>query len=225
MQTSLARRQRHRRSLNRGRPSGSSVVRRVVLVIPIVVFLAFLAVGLAGVLGVATAYNYYSQGLPDPRDTLSNLSFDQQTVLFDRNGKKLASLGEFKRNVVTYDQIPPEVLDATTAIEDKDFWTNPGFDITGFVSATLDTLSGNPRGGSTITQQLVRARLLPASAFEGSREERKIREIIQSLRLTQAYPGLDGIHEILTSYIYKIFYVFKFLWFSDSARTLFFMIL
>ena len=102
MQTSLARRQRHRRSLDRGRPRGSSVVRRVVLVIPIVVFLAFLGVGLAGVLGVATAYNYYSQGLPDPRDTLSNLSFDQQTVLTDRTGKtKLASLGEV---VDHYDQ-------------------------------------------------------------------------------------------------------------------------
>ena len=61
---------------------------------------------------------------------------------------------------------PAEMLDATTAIEDKDFWSNPGFDLGGFVSATLDTLSGRPRGGSTITQQLVRARLLPESAFE-----------------------------------------------------------
>jgi membrane peptidoglycan carboxypeptidase len=222
MQTSLARRQRHRRSLGRGRPRGSSVVRRVVLVIPIVVFLAFLGVGLAGVLGVATAYNYYSQGLPDPRDTLSNLSFDQQTVLTDRTGKvKLASLGEFKRNVVSYDQIPPEVLDATTAIEDKDFWTNPGFDITGFVSATLDTLSGNPRGGSTITQQLVRARLLPASAFEGSREERKIREIIQSLRLTQAYPGLEGKQEIITAYLNQNFYGNQSYGIAAAARTYF----
>ena len=84
------------------------------------------------------------------------------------------------------------MLDATTAIEDKDFWSNPGFDAAGFVAATVDTLSGHPRGGSTITQQLVRARLLPESAFAGSREERKIREIIQSLRLTEAYPGAGG---------------------------------
>jgi hypothetical protein len=116
MQTSLARRQRHRRSLGRGRPSGSSTVRRVVLVIPIVVFLGFLAVGLVGVIGVAAAYNYYSQGLPDPRDTLSNLSFDQQTLITDRTGKvKLASLGEFKREIVAFAQIPPEMLDATPA--------------------------------------------------------------------------------------------------------------
>ncbi len=207
MQTSLARRQRHRRSLDRGRPRGSSAVRRVAIAIPIILFTTFLAIGLAGVIGVAAAYNYYSQGLPDPRDTLSNLTFDQQTVVTDRTGDvKLASLGEFKREVVAFDEIPPEMLDATTAIEDKDFWSNPGFDAPGFVSATLDTLSGHPRGGSTITQQLVRARLLPESAFAGSREERKIREIIQSLRLTEAYPGDEGKQEIITAYLNQNFY-------------------
>ena len=222
MQTSLARRQRHRRSLGRGRPSGSSTVRRVAIAIPFVLFLAFLLVGLAGVIGIAAAYNYYSQGLPDPRDTLSNLSFDQQTVLTDRTGKiRLASLGDFKRQVVTFDQIPPEMLDATTAIEDKDFWTNPGFDVAGFVSATVDTLSGNPRGGSTITQQLVRARLLPPEAFAGTREERKIREIIQSLRLTQAYPGLDGKQEIITAYLNQNFYGNQSYGIAAAARTYF----
>jgi membrane peptidoglycan carboxypeptidase len=222
MQTSLARRQRHRRSLGRGRPRGSSVVRRTVIAIPIVLFGAFLLVGLAGLIGVAAAYNYYSQGLPDPRDTLSNLSFDQQTIITDRTGGiELARLGEFKREVVTFDQIPAETLDATTAIEDKDFWSNPGFDVAGFVSATLDTLSGHPRGGSTITQQLVRARLLPQSAFAGSREERKIREIIQSLRLTQAYPGQEGKKEIITAYLNQNFYGNQSYGIAAAARTYF----
>jgi len=171
---------------------------------------------------VAAAYNYYSQGLPDPRDTLSNLSFDQQTVLTDRTGKiELARLGDFKRQIVTFDEIPPEMIDATTAIEDKDFWVNPGFDVAGFVSATLDTLSGHPRGGSTITQQLVRARLLPASAFTGSREERKIREIIQSLRLTEAYPGQEGKQEIITAYLNQNFYGNQSYGIAAAARTYF----
>src|SRR5438876_1224375 len=207
MQTSLARRQRHRRSLDRGRPPSSSPARLIVVAIPLVLFGSFIAIGLAGVIGVAAAYNYYSAGLPDPRDTLSNLTFDQQTLITDRTGKvRLASLGDFKREIVSFEQIPPEMLDATTAIEDKDFWSNPGFDVAGFVSATVDTLSGHPRGGSTITQQLVRARLLPESAFTGSREERKIREIIQSLRLTEAYPGEKGKQEIITAYLNQNFY-------------------
>jgi len=222
MQTSLARRQRHRRSLGRERPRGSSAVRRAVIAIPIILLTAFVAVGLAGVIGVAAAYNYYSQGLPDPRDTLSNLSFDQQTVIYDRTGKtELARLGEFKRQVVSFAQIPAEMLDATTAIEDKDFWSNPGFDAAGFVSATLDTLSGHPRGGSTITQQLVRARLLPESAFAGTREERKIREILQSLRLTEAYPGQEGKKEIITAYLNQNFYGNQSYGVAAAARTYF----
>ena len=82
---------------------------------------------------------------------------------------QLARLGDDRREVVTFDDIPPELVDATTAIEDKTFWENSGFDPAGFVSAAIDTLKGNDRGGSTITQQLVRSRLLPASAFERRR--------------------------------------------------------
>jgi membrane peptidoglycan carboxypeptidase len=207
MQTSLARRQRHRRLGTARRPRGSSAIRRTVIVIPFLVFAVFLSAGVVGFLGVVAAYSYYSQGLPDPKAQLTALAFDQQTTIVDRSGSvELARLGERKRQVVTFADIPPEAIDATTAIEDKDFWSNPGFDLGGFVSATLDTLNGRPRGGSTITQQLVRQRLLPSSAFEGSREERKIREILQSLRLTQAYPGVEGKQQIITAYLNQNFY-------------------
>ena len=206
MQTSLARRQRHRRAA-RGRPRGSSVAKRTAIAIPILLFSAFLITGIAGLLGVVAAYGYYSEGLPDPKAQLAALEFDQQTQVYDRTGLiELARLGERKRELVTFNDLPDEVLDATTAIEDKDFWDNPGFDLAGFLSATIDTVNGRPRGGSTITQQLVRARLLPPSAFDGSREERKIREIIQSIRLTQAYPGQKGKQQIITAYLNQNFY-------------------
>ena len=74
------------------------------------------------------------------------------------------------------------------------------------MSAGLDTVSGKPRGASTITQQLVRARLLPPSAFEGTTYERKAREIIQSIRLTQAFPGEAGKQAIITAYLNQNFY-------------------
>ncbi|HET9345424.1 MAG TPA: transglycosylase domain-containing protein [Candidatus Limnocylindrales bacterium] len=207
MQTSLARRQRHRRLGTRRRPRGSTALKRTAIAIPIILVVAVIAAGLTGLLGVVAAYSYYEQGLPNPEAALADLEFDQQTIVTDRTGTiELARLGERKREIVTFDQLTPEVLDATTAIEDKDFWVNPGFDLAGFVSATVDTINGRPRGGSTITQQLVRARLLPPSAFEGSREERKIREIIQSLRLTQAYPGEKGKQQIITAYLNQNFY-------------------
>jgi penicillin-binding protein 1A len=208
MQTSLARRQRHRRTGVARRPrGGGATARNVAIAIPIVLFSTFLLVGLVGFLGVVTAYAYYSHGLDNPRTLLANIDFEEQTIVYDRTGTiELARLGDLRRELVGFKEIPPELLDATTAIEDKDFWENPGFDLGGFVAASVDTLNGRPRGGSTITQQLVRARLLPPEAFEDSVYERKIREIIQSLRLTEEYPGEAGKKEIITAYLNLNFY-------------------
>jgi membrane peptidoglycan carboxypeptidase len=208
MQTSLARRQRHRRALQ-GRPQArrGSIGGRILIVVALSFLMLTVVTASSGLVLAAAAYNYYSQGLPEPKEALTNINFEQQTILYDRTGKiELARLGELKREVVTFAQIPGEMLDATTSIEDQDFWENAGFDPVGIVSAGLDTLSGRPRGASTITQQLVRARLLPASAFEGSTYERKIREIIQSIRLTQAYPGEPGKEQIITAYLNQNFY-------------------
>lgn len=207
MQTSLARRQRHRRNgaARRGRGGGS--VRRAALALPILLFASFLALGGVAFVGAVSAYAYFSRDLPDPKKAFEDLGFDQPSIIYDRTGTvELARLGERKRELVTFDQIPPELLDATTAVEDKDFWSNPGFDLGGFLSASIDTLQGRPRGGSTITQQLVRARLLPQAAFSGSVYERKAREIIQSIRLTQAFPGQAGKEEIITAYLNQNFY-------------------
>ena len=208
MQTTLARRQRHRRATGR-RPTrrGGSTLRRILIAIPIIILLVSVLLAGAGALFTVAAYNYYAASLPDPKEALTGLDFEQQTIVYDRTGKvELARLGTLRRELVTFDQIPGEVLDATTAIEDKDFWVNPGFDPAGILSAGLDTISGRPRGASTITQQLVRNRLLPAAAFEDSTYERKIREIIQSIRLTEAYPGDKGKQEIITAYLNNNFY-------------------
>ena len=208
MQTTLARRQRHRRSLDR-RPTGRSgtILRGILIAIPIVIILVTVLTAGAGALFTVAAYNFYAQGLPDPGTALNDLRFEQQTIVYDRTGKvELARLGTLRREVTTFAGIPDEMLDATTAIEDQGFWTNPGFDPSAIVSAGLDTLAGRPRGASTITQQLVRARLLPPEAFADSTYERKIREIIQSIRLTEAYPGDKGKQDIITAYLNQNFY-------------------
>ena len=207
MQTSLARRQRHRRVAPARRPQGGTAIRRAVIILPLVLFSLLILAGGVLAVGAVSAYAYYSRGLDDPRTLLSNLNFDQQTVIYDRTGEmELARLGDLRRELVTFNELTPELLDATTATEDKDFWDNPGFDLGGVISASLDTLNGRPRGASTITQQLVRARLLPEEAFADSVYERKIREIIQSVRLTQEYPGVEGKRDIITAYLNQNFY-------------------
>ncbi len=208
MQTSL-RRQRRRRLGDRRRPrgNGANAAKAVAVAIPLFLFLVIALLGVAGASASVAAYTYLSRDLEDPKQALDDLGFTQQTTVYDRSGDvQLARLGDDRREVVTFADIPPALIDATTSIEDKTFWENSGFDPAGFVAAAIDTIQGRDRGGSTITQQLVRARLLPSSAFEGSVYERKAKEIIQSIRLTEAYPGEAGKQTIIEKYLNQNFY-------------------
>jgi membrane peptidoglycan carboxypeptidase len=206
MQTSL-RRQRRRRLGERRRPRGNGAAKAAAVALPLFLFLTLFLLGVAGATASVAAYSYLAKDLADPQAALDELGFTQQTTIYDRSGDvQLAKLGDDRRTVITFDQIPPGLVDATTSIEDKTFWENSGFDPAGFISAAIDTIQGRDRGGSTITQQLVRARLLPASAFQGSVYERKAKEIIQSIRLTQAYPGEAGKQTIIEKYLNQNFY-------------------
>ena len=150
MQTSLARRQRRRRNGAGRRPSsGGRAVAGVAIALPLFLFGSFIVAGLVGFAGVVTAFSYYSQGLPDPRQVFDNLDFAQETRIYDRAGKvQLATFARERRDVVTFDEIPGEVIDATTSIEDKTFWENAGFDPAGIIAAGLDSLRGDSRGAS-----------------------------------------------------------------------------
>ena len=128
--------------------------------IAIIVFAFLAAIGILGAVAVLSAYGSLTKDLK-PASELTKYTLPEETVLLDRTGEvELARFGEFKRDVVAFEDIPPLLLDATTAIEDKTFWENAGFDPVAIISAGLDSLRGNSRGASTITQQLVRARLL-----------------------------------------------------------------
>ncbi|HEY7130913.1 MAG TPA: transglycosylase domain-containing protein [Candidatus Limnocylindrales bacterium] len=191
------------------RPGGRSrLVTILVAALGTFVIGSLLLAGIAA-FGTMAVVAGLSQGLPDPRD-LAGLTFSQPTVVYDRSGK--VQLGRFQqeqRRVVTFAEVPHLVLDATTTAEDRTFWTNSGFDPAAIMAAVADNAStGSGRGASTITQQLVRARLLPADvvAPDADRYLRKAKELIQSARLTQAYPGEAGKETIITAYLNEIFY-------------------
>ncbi len=174
----------------------------------VIVFAVLAGVGVIGAVAAVAIYGSLSSNL-QPVAGLTDLKLPQETVLLDRTGEtELARFGEFKREVVTFEEIPPILLDATTAVEDKTFWENAGFDPAAIVAAALDSLRGDSRGASTITQQLVRARLLEDKLVQDPERtvERKLKEIIQSIRLTQEFPGDDGKRQIITAYLNLNYY-------------------
>ncbi len=165
----------------------------------------------AGFVGLAAtaAVAYLTSDLPDPSE-LEGLTFAQPTILYDREGKvELGRFQEVQRRVVAYEDIPRLILDATTTAEDRTFWENPGFDPAAILSAIAESANGEgERGASTITQQLVRARMLPADVVApgSDRYLRKAKEILQSMRLTEEYPGETGKERVITAYLNEIFY-------------------
>lgn len=109
----------------------------------------------------------------------------QSTKIYDRTGEVVLYdvYGDIKRTVVPLSKISPFLQKAAVAVEDKNFYTHNGIEISSIIRAIKnnlqqgDLLSG--QGGSTITQQVIKNALL-------TREKtisRKLKEWVLAPRL------------------------------------------
>ncbi|MEU1958611.1 transglycosylase domain-containing protein [Nocardia sp. NPDC019375] len=142
---------------------------------------------------------YTTVSVPQPGDLKTNqvatiLASDGTTVL----SKVVPPEGN--RTDVTIDQIPPHVRNAVMAAEDRDFYTNPGFSISGFARAARDNILGKESagGGSTITQQYVK------NALVGDEHSltRKMHELVISAKMARQWSK----DEILAAYLNTIYF-------------------
>lgn len=78
------------------------------------------------------------------------------TTIISSDNKVIGKFFTENRTPVTFDEISPKLIDALIYTEDERFYRHFGIDIQGVFATIKDILSGNPRGGSTITQQLVK---------------------------------------------------------------------
>ena len=195
--------------MSRNSTAGSPVGTRILILLLLIPVIALVVLGGTFGLAATAAVAVLSADLPDP-STLNTLTYAQPTVVFDRTGEvQLGVFQQERRRVVAYDDVPRLVLDATTTAEDRSFWDNAGFDPAAILAAAAENASGeSDRGASTITQQLVRARLLPPSATAAGADRyiRKAKELIQSSRLTDEFPGEEGKEQIISAYLNQIFY-------------------
>ncbi|MEX2013261.1 MAG: transglycosylase domain-containing protein [Candidatus Levyibacteriota bacterium] len=126
----------------------------------------------------------FIQDLPNP-NMLAIQQSPQTTKIYDRNGKLLFQIyAAQNRTYVPLSGVPKDLQEATIAIEDKNFYTNPGFDILAITRAAMSDLQGNHlQGGSTITQQLIKSTLLnPERSFR-----RKAKELVLALWAERIY--------------------------------------
>jgi membrane peptidoglycan carboxypeptidase len=172
--------------------------RRTALVRALGVLLGLLLV--TGLAADAYAQEYLSS-LPSI-EGLDATRFSGDVLVYDRGGTKLADLGNQgdRRLIVKLSDISPKLVEATVAIEDKNFWRNSGFDVEGIARAALANLRSGSivGGGSTITQQLAKRLLLtPQQTLD-----RKVKEVILAYQLSHAYSK----QQILELYLNESYY-------------------
>jgi len=160
---------------------------------------------LAVVLVIGFAADAYAQSFFDSLPSIQGLdssSFAGDTLITDRSGAVLADVGNHgdHRLAVKLKDVAPVAIQATVAIEDKGFYSNPGFDLAGIVRAAFDNIRAGRvvGGGSTITQQLAKQQFLNPDQTVS----RKIKEIALAYELSQTY-SKDQIMEL---YLNKSFY-------------------
>ena len=181
-------------------PLNPKAKKTVYIVVGVVFFL-----GCSALIGIGIYLKNLQNSLPSP-DELVERSSDQSTQILDRDGELLYTVyGDQNREFVPLDKIPEHTRWAVIAAEDIEFYQHKGVDYIGIAQAFLQNLraGGVVRGGSTITQQLVKSTIL----FDVLGEEafaqtysRKIKEVLITMQVEQSFTK----DEILQMYMNEI---------------------
>ena len=166
----------------------------------LIVLLGLGAVGGIGVTaGVIGAYYFVQPGLP-AAETIRDIPLQIPLRIFSRDGHLISEIGERRRILVTYDELPQHVVDAFVAAEDQRFFVHPGIDYRGILRAfaQLAATGDISSGGSTLTQQLARDYFL-------TREQkftRKLREAFLAYKIEQEFTK----EQIMALFLNKMFF-------------------
>ncbi len=87
---------------------------------------------------------------------IANPPQSYSSEIISSDGKLIGKYFTENRKEVTLSEISDEMINTLISTEDERFYKHFGIDFHGLASAARDMLRGNPRGASTITQQLVK---------------------------------------------------------------------
>ena len=169
---------------------------------PIRALIALLAAGavaaIGGAAGVIGAYYFVQPGLP-VAETIRDIPLQIPLRIYSRDGFLISEIGERRRILVTSDELPEHVVNAFVAAEDQRFFAHPGVDYRGILRAVVEGITtGDPTGGSTLTQQLARDYFLTRER----RLTRKLREAFLAWKIEQEFTK----EQIMALFLNKMFF-------------------
>jgi membrane peptidoglycan carboxypeptidase len=150
---------------------------------------------------VTFAMAYFIVDIPKPGDIRTN----QVSTILASDGSELAKIvpPEGNREDVSIDQVPVPVRQAVIAAEDRNFYSNPGFSLTGFARAAKNNIfGGDTQGGSTITQQYVKNALVGSQRAGVGGLIRKAKELVIATKMSGEWSKDD----VLQAYLNIIYF-------------------
>ncbi|WP_416173256.1 penicillin-binding protein 1A [Brevundimonas sp.] len=158
------------------------------------------AIALAG-LAVTVYAAWLFHDLPDASE-LADYRPATATRVYAGDGTLIGEFSEERRIYVSYDQIPPVVIQAFLAAEDRNFFSHGGVDVSGLGRAMFKNIFNvatgrRLEGGSTITQQVAKNIMLTNETSVN----RKLKEAILSSRLEATLSK----EQIIELYLNEIF--------------------
>ena len=140
------------------------------------------AIGAFIILGAVVIAITYEE-TPVPTEAMAATGY-AQSIVYSSNGTLIGRFGTTDRQMLPYNEIPQNMINAVLAAEDRHFWTEGGIAPTAIFRAAFADLTGNGnslQGGSTITQQFVR------NYYQGIGTQqtlsRKIKEIFVAMKV------------------------------------------
>lgn len=149
---------------------------------------------LSGTVILFIVLGIFARSLPNPNRLLER-SEELATKIMDRNGESIYEVfGEKHRILIKPEEVSDDLIHATLAVEDSNFYIHQGVDLRGVLRAVRNTLTGKGlQGGSTLSQQVVKNAVLS--------QERTITRKLKELVLTWQIENTYSKNEILQMYL------------------------
>lgn len=186
----------------------------------VIAVLASTWVGLFSFMGTNAAYGTVAdieeEFIPDVDDMdLAFPDLSRVSRVYASEGELLAELHDGRvSRPIPYDRMPKVMIHAILAAEDKEFFVHEGISFRAIASAAIDNiLLDTTRGGSTITQQVVKQNFVGAEVSI----RRKISEAFVSAELERRYDK----EQILEYYLNSVYFGYGAYGVNSAAREYF----